>query len=153
MHVLTLFLSFRGRAGRAGYWLVSLTWLVLASVLSYVWTEIGASDFQIGRNHLGDAALVLILLPLLVSCVAVCVTRLHDRNKSAGWLFLFAFCPALIETIASLGDLDSGLMVSLMVLSRVILIWGFVELACLRGTRGPNRFGPDPLSGAAAAPA
>jgi uncharacterized membrane protein YhaH (DUF805 family) len=27
----------------------------------------------------------------------------------------------------------------------VLGIWGFVELGCLRGTAGPNRFGPDPL--------
>jgi uncharacterized membrane protein YhaH (DUF805 family) len=25
-------------------------------------------------------------------------------------------------------------------------LWGFVEMLCLRGTRGPNRFGPDPLA-------
>ena len=24
-------------------------------------------------------------------------------------------------------------------------IWAFVELGCLRGTSGPNRYGPDPL--------
>jgi uncharacterized membrane protein YhaH (DUF805 family) len=28
-----------------------------------------------------------------------------------------------------------------------ISIWAFVVLACLRGTRGPNRYGPDPLAG------
>jgi uncharacterized membrane protein YhaH (DUF805 family) len=28
----------------------------------------------------------------------------------------------------------------------VLCLWGFVELLCLRGTRGPNRFGPDPLA-------
>jgi uncharacterized membrane protein YhaH (DUF805 family) len=26
-----------------------------------------------------------------------------------------------------------------------VLVWAFVELGCLRGTLGPNRFGPDPL--------
>jgi uncharacterized membrane protein YhaH (DUF805 family) len=29
--------------------------------------------------------------------------------------------------------------------SLALMIWGFVELGCLRGTVGPNRFGPDPL--------
>ena len=32
----------------------------------------------------------------------------------------------------------------------VVALWFFVELGCLRGTVGPNRYGPDPL---AAAPA
>jgi uncharacterized membrane protein YhaH (DUF805 family) len=27
-----------------------------------------------------------------------------------------------------------------------LYIWGFVEMGCLRGTVGPNRFGPDPLA-------
>jgi uncharacterized membrane protein YhaH (DUF805 family) len=26
-----------------------------------------------------------------------------------------------------------------------ITVWAFVELGCLRGTVGPNRYGPDPL--------
>jgi len=31
------------------------------------------------------------------------------------------------------------------ILAIALAIWGFVELGCLRGTRGANRFGPDPL--------
>ena len=27
-----------------------------------------------------------------------------------------------------------------------ITVWAFVELGCLRGTVGSNRYGPDPLS-------
>jgi uncharacterized membrane protein YhaH (DUF805 family) len=26
-----------------------------------------------------------------------------------------------------------------------LTIWGFVEIGCLRGTTGPNIYGPDPL--------
>ncbi len=29
--------------------------------------------------------------------------------------------------------------------SFAISIWGFVEIGCLRGTEGPNQYGPDPL--------
>jgi len=32
------------------------------------------------------------------------------------------------------------------VISFAISVWAFVELGCLRGTVGPNRYGPDPLS-------
>ena len=32
-------------------------------------------------------------------------------------------------------------------------IWSFVELFCLRGTRGPNRFGPDPIGRTSSLPA
>ena len=33
-----------------------------------------------------------------------------------------------------------------------IAIWAFVELGCLRGTPGPNQYGPDPLGNPALAP-
>ena len=150
MRLLKLFFSFRGRAGRAGFWIVSLTWGVLGNVLFYAWQESGVPEVPVGRNHLVDAApmlvlMLVLLLPPLVSCVAVCVTRLHDRNKSAEWLLLFGFCPALLQTIASLNNLDSALMVWLMVLSGAITVWGLVELGCLRGTVGPNDYGPGPL--------
>jgi len=29
--------------------------------------------------------------------------------------------------------------------SLAVTVWVIVELGCLRGTQGPNRFGPDPL--------
>jgi uncharacterized membrane protein YhaH (DUF805 family) len=37
--------------------------------------------------------------------------------------------------------------------SFAITVWAFVELGCLRGTVGPNRYGPDPLEPAALGPA
>jgi len=81
---------------------------------------------------------------LLASCFAIGVTRLHDRNKSAWWLLLFYFCPPILETLASLNVLDSA-MVLLNILSLAITLWAFVELGFLRGTFGPNLYGPDPM--------
>ena len=37
--------------------------------------------------------------------------------------------------------------------SFAITVWAFVELGCLRGTVGPNQYGPDPLEPAALGPA
>ena len=54
----------------------------------------------------------------LVPGIAVSVRRLHDQDRS-GWLLLFAFLP---------------------ILGAFILL----VLMCLNGTRGRNRFGPDP---------
>ena len=51
---------------------------------------------------------------------AVVVKRYHDRNKSAWWILI-----GLIPIIGS--------------------IWQVIELGFLKGTAGPNRFGPDPL--------
>jgi hypothetical protein len=57
----------------------------------------------------------------LLPGIAVGVRRLHDVDRS-GWWLLLAFIP-LVGTI-------------------ILIVW-----FCTRGTPGPNRFGPDPLSG------
>ena len=62
----------------------------------------------------------LISLLLLLPGVAVSVRRLHDLDRSGWWLLL---------TVTGIGIV-------------LLLIWD-----CMRGTPGPNRFGPDPLAG------
>jgi uncharacterized membrane protein YhaH (DUF805 family) len=54
---------------------------------------------------------------IFIPNLAVTIRRLHDQDKS-GWFYLLAFIP-----IANI----------------VLLVFMFLE-----GTRGPNRFGPDP---------
>jgi len=145
MNLVKLFFSFRGRANRAGFWLVSVTWFLIGPVLYYAWTASDASKAPFGVNRLADVTFILVAIPVLASCLAIGVTRLHDRNKSAWWISLFYFCPPVVETLASLNDLDSALVVFLNILSLAITLWAFVELGFLRGTFGPNRYGPDPM--------
>ncbi|WGH79516.1 DUF805 domain-containing protein [Jannaschia ovalis] len=63
----------------------------------------------------------LLSLGLLLPSLAVLARRLHDIDRTAWWILLF-FVPVVGAV--------------------VILIF-----AVLRGTEGPNRFGPDPLGG------
>ena len=58
-------------------------------------------------------------LALFLPGLAVSIRRLHDLGRS-GWYFLLILIP-LIGTI-------------------ILLIW-----FCMRGTVGPNQYGPDPL--------
>src|SRR4029077_10007559 len=71
-----LFFSFRGRANRAGFWLVSLTWGVLGLAFDAVWTATDVAQVPVGRNHLVDVAFALPMLVMLVSCVAIGIRRL-----------------------------------------------------------------------------
>lgn len=69
---------------------------------------------------LGTAILnPLVSLALLAPGITVGVRRLHDRDMSGWWMLLY---------ITGIGAL-------------ILLI-----LFILRGTDGPNRFGPDPLA-------
>ena len=136
-----LFFSFSGRINRAKYWLASL--LLIPAFLLLVFLIVGS------LANAGDAMAALVLIPLLIivvgaiySGLAIAAKRLHDRDKSAWWLLLFYVVPGLLQAVGdSLGDV--GFM--FYILSFAISIWALVELGFLRGTAGPNRFGPDPL--------
>ena len=85
----------------------------------------------------------LLLSLSFFSIVAVAIKRLHDRDKPGWWAILFVILPVLLSSAAT--DLVTPSAGVLQACSGLLLLWGFVELACLSGTRGPNKFGPDPL--------
>jgi uncharacterized membrane protein YhaH (DUF805 family) len=68
-----------------------------------------------GGLPVGIAALIL-----LYPSLALYAKRWHDRGKSGWW--------TLIGLIPVIGG-----------------IWILIELGILRGTNGPNQYGPDPL--------
>jgi uncharacterized membrane protein YhaH (DUF805 family) len=76
---------------------------------------------------------------------ATTVKRLHDRNKRGWWIVPLFVVPNLL---GKMGDWlgDSYPADFLMPAMGLLSLWGFVEMLCLKGTRGPNRFGPDPLA-------
>ena len=82
--------------------------------------------------------------------VAATIKRLHDRDKSGWWIFVFFIAPCLLGKIVDLLPDDSSVAVVatyFLAFDMVgLYVWGNVELFVLRGTNGPNRFGPDPLT-------
>jgi uncharacterized membrane protein YhaH (DUF805 family) len=75
---------------------------------------------------------------------ATTIKRLHDRDKSGWWIVAFLIAPTLLRSIADKLDESSAAAVVLTLAAMVLTVWGFVELLFIQGTRGPNRFGPDP---------
>ena len=59
-------------------------------------------------------------------------------------LVVFYAMPGILGHASSCME-DVGFVI-LQLISFAIAVWGFVEIGCLRGTVGPNRYGPDPLS-------
>ena len=76
--------------------------------------------------------------------LATCIKRLHDRDKSGWWMVPFFAVPGLYDHFAALvpGYWFAVIMGAGML---VLMIWGFVELCFLKGTKWTNRFGPNPL--------
>ena len=159
-----LYTSFEGRVRRMHYWLGAIALSLAAWLFGAVLALIaGVGVAQIVANLVGFALIV----PLMTK-------RLHDRNKSWHWLLLFLGVPLLANLAQALGigfervdavlspgeslgpsGAESGPFGTLFVVPNALgivislaalgaLLWALVELGFLRGTVGPNRFGPDP---------
>jgi uncharacterized membrane protein YhaH (DUF805 family) len=121
-----------GRTTRARWWLVGVLLLVTEQVLAEFLEVTGVAAAR--SPLLRGVSLVLGVLFILAS-----VRRLHDRDRSGHWLWLLYGLSALMMTLVP---------VQMMQPVRLALtIWIASELGVLRGTAGPNRFGPDPLGG------
>ncbi len=120
VEVLRKYAVFSGRARRKEYWCFALFYLVLYLISGVIDLVLG-SIWRPGEAEIGVLALLL-GIALFLPSLAVAVRRLHDTDRS-GWWVLIAFIPIV------------GVIVLL-----VFLI--------LDGTRGENRYGPDPKASA-----
>ena len=131
--------DFEGRINRAKYWLSFLIYIGSLIVL-YILAVIVAA--LIGIPDLATIFIVVALVPVVISCTAVGIKRLHDRNKSGWWLLVFYLLPSLLSNIGRF----IGFEVVFQLAGSVFSVWALIELGFLRGTRGRNRFGSDPLA-------
>ena len=121
-----LLFGFQGRTNRAKFWLVALALFVIETIVLAVLCggAMMSDDPQQALAALGPVAgIVLVIFGLAVTwiTIAVGIKRFHDRNKSGVWI-LIIFVPVI-----------GGL-------------WYLIECGFLRGTPGPNDYGPDPLA-------
>lgn len=142
-----LLFSFEGRIGRSKYWLgygIIFLWAILSTLFTYV----VMSPFGEGLASIVDSVAGVLSM---IASVALASKRLHDRDRS-GWWQLILLVPLPLLFIAAFVQSDAFL-VAVSVVFGVTMLLFFIETGCLRGTRGPNRFGADPLIRAEAAPA
>ena len=106
--MVTRVFDWRGRLSRRGFW-----WGFIA-----LWAAF-AVLFVFLSQSLGRGSTLVLYPPFLWIATCLLLRRLHDRDRSAGWL--------TIALIPILGPL-----------------WLLATLGWGHGTRGDNRFGPDP---------
>ncbi len=143
MSMTQLLFSFQGRLNRKPYWITVIATMVIIIVL-LLFALILIREHRFEFAGLTLALLVILYIPLIWIGLAIGAKRLHDRDKSAWWLLVFYALPGILSTAGNQME-DLGFII-LHIISFGITVWAFVELGCLRGTRGPNRYGPDPLS-------
>ena len=108
------YLSPEGRVNRKQFWL----WLVLPLTvieILLVLVDVATKNYnpELGIGLLSGIFALVALIPTVI----VYIKRFHDRDKSGWWVLI-----SLIPVIGA--------------------IWILVELGFLKGTPGPNRFGP-----------
>jgi uncharacterized membrane protein YhaH (DUF805 family) len=154
---LKRYAQFSGRSPRREFWMWIVFLVVVLIVLSVLdslfglggRTQFGPSAVQTptmsgygyGVGVTGGILAKLFLLAVLIPNLAVSVRRLHDTDRS-GWWVLLPLAPYFIGIIAiftHLFILTAILMLASLIGSILLLVW-----YCSHGTRGPNRFGPDP---------
>ncbi|MEO0906158.1 MAG: DUF805 domain-containing protein [Pseudomonadota bacterium] len=112
---LRRYADFSGRSRRKEFWMFYLGVIIAAVIIAIVENILGIA------GSVGDVTgplTLLFLLGIFIPSLAVQVRRWHDQDKS-GWFVLVGLIP---------------------------LIGGLINLVfmMLEGTKGPNRFGPDP---------
>lgn len=139
MRLFQLLFGLSGRVDRDKFWKVIVVSGAIFIVGGLMISAIVAFAFGLHRVSFRAGILGLIFITPLS------VRRLHDRDKSGWRLSGFYALPAGLSFIDDAEGMGLPYVFSLA--SVALSVWGFVELGCLRGTPGPNRFGPDPLAG------
>ena len=104
----------QGRVNRQQWWLrLVLPLFVINLVLLAIDAGIGTYNRDAGLGLLSG----LFGLAVIIPSILVDIKRWHDRDKSGWWMLIL-----LIPIVGA--------------------IWFLVELGFLKGTDGPNRFGP-----------
>ena len=150
MHWKTLFFSFDGRIGRKQWWMAMLALLLASVTLSFLANPHAWFFDDIARAG-PTLAETLLSIAFLIPQTAVCVKRFNDRN----WPQILPYSYAFVFLIFALLDhnrvifarqtpsqLDIAFVTSLAAIIAVIII----DNGFLRGTVGPNQYGPDPLA-------
>jgi len=147
---MNLFFSTEGRIGRGKWWLGIILLLIIGIVFFAIFPTIALNPLYI--------LIVSIIFLYPVSCLYL--KRLQDRNKGhMPWLWIFIVPGFLYNLAAFLGigfeqveiipgvqsASPTGIGVLLSLAAFVVGLWALVECGFLRGTKGDNDFGPDPV--------
>jgi uncharacterized membrane protein YhaH (DUF805 family) len=137
--------SLEGRISRSWLWLRWFLPVIAIHVILWIMIAIGAAADSATLTTIFLVVWIVFCLLTLWPSIAVMVKRIHDRNKT-GWLVLAYWIPAGLQTILFVvGISDSAANTILNLITAAVGIWFFVEFGCMRGTIGPNQYGPDPV--------
>src|SRR5262245_18582506 len=162
MSLTELLFSFKGRINRKPWWLATIAVGLAASVITGIievaartsgQTTVDPITHQIEPTGIFGVLVGVVGLVDVWIAFALSVKRLHDRDRTGWWLIwqLITVVLAVILVVVALAVPDEqgavwyALAGAAGLAAFAISVWLFVQIGFLRGTQGPNQFGPDPL--------
>jgi uncharacterized membrane protein YhaH (DUF805 family)/CBS domain-containing protein len=136
-----LYFSFRGRVARYSYWefLIGLVVIIvfIEFFVPHLLAIINVESSEAHYRPIWLIAAIIIFWPFL----AIVLKRVHDFGAS-GWLLLSIV--VALDIVIYLLQITEYKQAASVIATGVIAL--FIGIGCIRGTRGPNRYGPDPLT-------
>jgi uncharacterized membrane protein YhaH (DUF805 family) len=125
------------------FWVGTIILLVVSLVAMY------ATLALVGVTETAVWISMLVAFALAFPYYALMAKRFQDRDKP-GLLALLGIVPLYaVNLLQTFGIIDPVKPTPLYWASQLLVaglgLWILVELGCLKGTAGPNRFGADPL--------
>lgn len=164
MDLKQFYLDPTGRIPRKAWWLGAIGLSIIAFFVQ-IFIGIIGGIFGLQKTLFGQGIMTLgVLAVLCAPYYALTMKRLHDRNRPQTLFWIF-FAPAVISSLLMMtglaGDLQEvtlfgqkvaaykpNMLGTLATLASAgVAIWELVELGVLRGQKGANEHGPDPLAG------
>ncbi|MVT00783.1 DUF805 domain-containing protein [Devosia marina] len=156
-NIKALLTTTEGRIGRQQWWIGIVVLIVISIVASIV-----LSILSFGNGTVMAWFGVLINLALIWPSYCLGIKRRHDRDNNGTDLKILIAGSVLLNLLAATGIGSSmtdmgGVMMpvpsiwlgALNLIFAIFAIYMLVQLGFLKGTAGPNNYGPDPLDGAA----
>jgi uncharacterized membrane protein YhaH (DUF805 family) len=144
---MSLLFSVAGRIPRYQWWIGSLcifAYVVVSSVIEVAIFGLGSRPDSVGLIEI-----LMFDLVWLYASYCIAAKRFQDRGKPA----FYAQIAVAVWLVKSILDLIgathqptyNSIDYSFSLVFIAIFVWFIVELGCLRGTVGPNEYGPDPV--------
>jgi len=161
---LKRYAEFSGRSRRMEFWMwvlftviVSVVLGVIDGILGFSTTRSSMSTSATGAGFSTMSSIGILggiwSLGTLIPSIAVSVRRLHDTDRSGWWILLPAlpYLAGIVVIVIGAASGSFGLagLGGVLMLIGVICAIVLLVFYCLPGTAGPNKYGPDPLGGAA----
>jgi uncharacterized membrane protein YhaH (DUF805 family) len=157
---LKRYAEFSGRSRRMEYWMwVVFQMLIAIAFWVLMMVTVGSAMMSTARGNptgmlaAGGAAMViwavmmLVWLAFIIPGLAVSVRRLHDTNRSGWWILapIAGYCIMFVGiSMTANGSSMGGVLMTIGGIAVLVLAIMLFVFMLLEGTKGPNKYGPDP---------